>query len=321
MAQPSLSEQIRRLEAELGVALFARAGRRLELTEAGRLLVPQAERTLGRRARPPESVREVRTLTGGTVAFGTFGNAPYYLLSDLVQDFRAPPPGGEGAPGRPELVRGRRRGPRGRARGGADRAADRRPRARRAPGDARRDPVHAPREKKVREPMTIERLAEVPLILYDARFGGRPDAPPAAERAQRAGVKLEPEIEVEYIEAALDLAARGLGDTIAARTIALARVRAAAPDRLLRPPAVRHLRLRHPPRRPRLAGHARVHGDGEEARRAPRWRARGGCARLCATGRRRSGGGARPARARASAAAQRRGAPVPRSAGAASAAA
>ena len=39
MAQPSLSEQIRRLEAELGVSLFARAGRRLALTEAGRLLL------------------------------------------------------------------------------------------------------------------------------------------------------------------------------------------------------------------------------------------------------------------------------------------
>ncbi len=43
MAQPSLSEQVRRLEAELGVPLFIRAGRGLELTDAGRLLVPQAE--------------------------------------------------------------------------------------------------------------------------------------------------------------------------------------------------------------------------------------------------------------------------------------
>ena len=46
MAQPSLSEQIRRLEAELGVALFARVGRGLELTEAGRLFRPHAERTV-----------------------------------------------------------------------------------------------------------------------------------------------------------------------------------------------------------------------------------------------------------------------------------
>jgi len=45
----------------------------------------------------------------------------------------------------------------------------------------------------------------------------------ARERAQRAGVKLEPEIEVEYMTAALDLAARGLGDTVAARSIIVSR--------------------------------------------------------------------------------------------------
>ena len=63
MAQPSLSEQVRRLEAELGVPLFVRAGRGLELTEAGRLLVPHAERTLAEAQQAQESVREVRELT------------------------------------------------------------------------------------------------------------------------------------------------------------------------------------------------------------------------------------------------------------------
>ena len=89
MAQPSLSEQIRRLEAELGVALFTRAGRGLMLTEAGRLLRPHAERTLAEAREAAESVREVRDLTGGTVAFGTFGSAHHYLLAGLIGDFRA----------------------------------------------------------------------------------------------------------------------------------------------------------------------------------------------------------------------------------------
>ena len=224
MAQPSLSDQIRRLEAELGVALFARGGRRLVLTEAGRLLVPEAERTLAAARGAADSVREVRTLTGGTATFGTFGNAPYYLLSDLVQDFRSRYPGvkvrliGQNSSEVADAVR------EGELEAGLivlpidDRGLDVR--------TAIHDEIlfMSADAEKVREPMTIERLAELPLILYDARFGwSDPTRRQLAERAQRAGVQLEPEIEVEYLEAALDLAARGLGDTIAASRIAMGR--------------------------------------------------------------------------------------------------
>lgn len=223
MAQPSLSEQIRRLEAELGVSLFTR-GRRLELTEAGRLLRPQAERTLASAQEAAESVREVRTLMGGTVTFGTFGNAPYYLLSDLVQDFRTRHPDvrvrliGQNSSEVADAVRD----------GGLEAGLIV------LPIDDRGLDVRAAMEdeilymsvdpERVREPMTIERLADAPLILYDARFGwADPTRRQLAERAQRAGVTIEPDIEVEYLEAALDLAARGLGDTLAARKIALGR--------------------------------------------------------------------------------------------------
>ena len=224
MAQPSLSEQVRRLESELGVALFARAGRRLELTEAGRLLRPQAERTIAAATEAAESVREVRTLTGGTATFGTFGNAPYYVLSDLVGDFRSRHPDvrvrlvGLNSSEVAEEVR------EGRLEGGLivlpidDRNLDVRP--------AIRDEILflSADESKVAEPMTIERLAEMPLVLYDARFGwSDPTRRQLLDRAQRAGVKLEPQIEVEYVEAALDLAARGLADTIGAQTLTVGR--------------------------------------------------------------------------------------------------
>ena len=43
--------------------------------------------------------------------------------------------------------------------------------------------------ERVREPMTIERLADAPLILYDARWGADdPMRRQLRERAQRAGV-------------------------------------------------------------------------------------------------------------------------------------
>src|SRR5919107_3591714 len=88
LAQPSLSEQIRRLEAELGVALFTRAGRKLVLTEAGRTLRPHAERVLQEADEAAESVRDVRELEGGTASFGTFGSAHHTLLSGMVEEFR-----------------------------------------------------------------------------------------------------------------------------------------------------------------------------------------------------------------------------------------
>jgi len=223
MAQPSLSEQIRRLEAELGSPLFVRA-RRLELTEAGRLLHPQAERTLAAAQEALDSVREVRELESGTATFGTFGNAPYYLLSDLVQDFRTRYPGvrvrllGQNSSEVADAVRD------GRIEGGLivlpidDRGLDITPAIDDELLYLSADP------ERVKEAMTIERLAEAPLILYDARFGwDDPTRRQLAERAQRAGVTIEPVIEVEYVEAALDLAARGLGDTIGTRRIALGR--------------------------------------------------------------------------------------------------
>jgi len=88
LAQPSLSEQVRRLEAELGVALFQRVGRGLVLTEAGRALRPHAEAALASVGRARESVGAVRELRGGLAAFGTFGTARMYLGTDLVEDFR-----------------------------------------------------------------------------------------------------------------------------------------------------------------------------------------------------------------------------------------
>ncbi len=224
MAQPSLSEQIRRLEAELGVSLFARAGRGLVLTEAGRLLMPHAERTLAAAEEAAASVREVRDLAGGTVAFGTFGSAHHYLLGGLVQDFRQRFPNvrvrvlGQNSAEVADAVR------EGELEAGLvvlpidDRGLDVRPAMREELLYVSADP------ERLREPMTIERLAASPLILYDARWGADdPTRRQLRERAQEAGVKLEPTIEVEYVTAALDLVARGMGDTVGPNSIIASR--------------------------------------------------------------------------------------------------
>lgn len=220
MAQPSLSEQVRRLESELGVTLFVRAGRRLELTEAGQLLLPHAERTVAAAEETMASVREIRTLAGGTVSFGTFGSAHHYLLTGLVQDFRAQHPNvrlrllGQNSSEVADAVR------EGRLEAGLivlpidDRGLDVRPTIREEIHYVSADPA------RLMQPMTIEALAEAPLILHEVRWAtSDPTRRQLAERAQAAGVAIEPYVEVEFLTAALDLAARGLGDTVSPRFV------------------------------------------------------------------------------------------------------
>jgi DNA-binding transcriptional LysR family regulator len=93
VSQPSLSDGIRRLEAELGVRLFHRLGRSVELTDAGRAFVGPARRLSRDREAVFESVATVRDLHGGTldiVALPTLAADP---LGRLVGGLRKAHPG------------------------------------------------------------------------------------------------------------------------------------------------------------------------------------------------------------------------------------
>jgi hypothetical protein len=68
--------------------------------------------------------------------------------------------------------------------------------------------------------MTMERLAALPLVLYDVGFGqADPTRRQLVERAQVAGVTLTAIIEVEEVEAAVQLAEKGVADTVVARAV------------------------------------------------------------------------------------------------------
>jgi DNA-binding transcriptional LysR family regulator len=60
VAQPAISEQIRKLEQELGVQLFTRTHRRVELTEAGTVLLADAKRVLKQTEAATRAVHRVR---------------------------------------------------------------------------------------------------------------------------------------------------------------------------------------------------------------------------------------------------------------------
>src|SRR5258708_17019807 len=57
VAQPVLSRQIRKLEQELGAALFVRSSRHVELTEAGRQLLDEARPLLAAADAPSRRVK------------------------------------------------------------------------------------------------------------------------------------------------------------------------------------------------------------------------------------------------------------------------
>lgn len=84
VAQPSLSQQIMKLEDELGEKLFERTKREVALTPAGDLLKVHAERVLQEVESAGESVREMRGLVRGRVALGVLPTiAPYFLPQRL----------------------------------------------------------------------------------------------------------------------------------------------------------------------------------------------------------------------------------------------
>jgi LysR family transcriptional activator of glutamate synthase operon len=70
IAQPALSQQIRRLEQELGLALVERTTRRVTVTEAGRTLVARARTIL---AEVEAATAEMQALTGVLIGHVTVG--------------------------------------------------------------------------------------------------------------------------------------------------------------------------------------------------------------------------------------------------------
>lgn len=87
MTQASVSELVRRLEVESGLALFVRGGRRLVPTAAGEELRPFAEQSVAAAAAGERALQSLGSLGGGVASFGLLRNADHYLLSDLVQRF------------------------------------------------------------------------------------------------------------------------------------------------------------------------------------------------------------------------------------------
>ena len=93
VAQSAVSAQIRALEAELGLTLFARTTRRVALTPAGELFVARARRVLAELDGARTELNEITAVVSGRVTIGATAALGPYDLPQALARFRDRFPG------------------------------------------------------------------------------------------------------------------------------------------------------------------------------------------------------------------------------------
>lgn len=220
LAAPSVSEPVRRLEAELGLALFERDRRRLRLTDSGAALLPRARDIVRSVEDTGRAMTELRTLVAGIATLGLFRNADYYGLPRVAEAFLAEHPAmglrlfGQNSAEVAEAIRD----------GSAEAGLVVLP----VPDEdlaikplIRDEVLYASADRaRTREPVDLETLCSRRLVLYDAHYGAEdPTRRQLAARLQRRGLSLTPALEVERVETALGFVEHGLADTFAASSV------------------------------------------------------------------------------------------------------
>ncbi len=175
-SQPGVSRQIRELEDELGIALFARAGKRLTgLTEPGDHLLPIIERVLLESHNLRQAGREFLAQEDGLLSIAATHSQARYALPTAVQEFRGRFPNvrlhlRQGSPKQiaQMLLDGEADV------GIATEALSDYPQLVALPSFRWTHSVIAPPGHPVLDgPLTVERLARHPLVTYDSGFTGR----------------------------------------------------------------------------------------------------------------------------------------------------
>ena len=87
VSQPSLSQQIIKLEEELGARLFDRLGRSVRLTELGKTFLPRARAVLRELEAAKGDVVERKDFVGGPVTVGVIPTVGPYFLPRVLTSF------------------------------------------------------------------------------------------------------------------------------------------------------------------------------------------------------------------------------------------
>lgn len=88
IAQPTLSQQIKTLENEVGIPLFDRIGRKIALTEAGKILLKHSQRVFYELEQGKAALRDLNGLQIGRLTIGSLFTCVNYLLPSPILKFK-----------------------------------------------------------------------------------------------------------------------------------------------------------------------------------------------------------------------------------------
>lgn len=89
LTQPSVTARIQALEKEIGQTLFERKPRGVRLTDAGRVLLPHAERVLQSIRKARQAMSDLETASGGSLTVGSALTVSTYTLPDILAKFKS----------------------------------------------------------------------------------------------------------------------------------------------------------------------------------------------------------------------------------------
>ncbi|CBL45195.1 Transcriptional regulator, LysR family [gamma proteobacterium HdN1] len=89
ITQPAMSKRISTLEASLGLKLFDRLGRNVQLTEAGRALLPRSRRILAEVEECRRSLSNLQEVVSGRLSLGTSHHVGLHRLPSILRAYAA----------------------------------------------------------------------------------------------------------------------------------------------------------------------------------------------------------------------------------------
>ena len=89
ISQPPLSQQIMKLESELGVRLFTRTTRSFELTVAGKALMVEAAELLAKMRMTIDTIRQIDRGEVGRLRVGIVGSAMWGPIPSMLEQFQS----------------------------------------------------------------------------------------------------------------------------------------------------------------------------------------------------------------------------------------